>query len=294
MCKISNSLKLIELLVRLQKRVLHDIFGVFAVLRDVLRDTEELPLIFADQRVECRNITSANPFNKGYVGMLLVFSCNRLDGRHGGWLRNSAIRPKHAGSLRLSVKEAFRWANEEFFQNGHPRQPWPFPKALYGTGTTLFSAQPDQAYIGSMSPILSPHPMRRLAQLLATAFCALLAVASVEGKRDDPRPPAPANSTASTPQKTKKPPTHPARSPPTRLLTLRQQESSASSKKRSTASAKKSATTPRGRKKYVSPARTPPARRMPTRSSLPLSPRLNCGRWPSSYPPCARRPRMPV
>ena len=54
--KLRVPLKLIELFIRLQKRVLHHVFGVFAVLRDVLRNPEDLPLVLADQRVVGRDI----------------------------------------------------------------------------------------------------------------------------------------------------------------------------------------------------------------------------------------------
>jgi hypothetical protein len=80
-------LKLIELLVRLQKRVLHYVFGIFAVLRNVLRNPEDLPLVFVNEFVVRRDISAADPLNQGHIGMLLVFACYRLDGRHGGWLR---------------------------------------------------------------------------------------------------------------------------------------------------------------------------------------------------------------
>ncbi len=71
--KFRIPLKLIELLVRLQERVLHDVFSVFAVLRDVLRNPEDLPVVLADELVVRRDIAGADPFNKGYVGMRLVF-----------------------------------------------------------------------------------------------------------------------------------------------------------------------------------------------------------------------------
>jgi hypothetical protein len=56
-------------------------------LRNVLRNPEDLPVVLADQRIVGRDIAAAHPFNQGYVGMRFEFSCNRLDGRHGGWLR---------------------------------------------------------------------------------------------------------------------------------------------------------------------------------------------------------------
>ncbi len=73
-------LKLVELLVCLEKRVLHDVFGVFAVLRDVLRDPEDLPLVLADQGVVGSDIAAANSCDQRHVGMLLVWCRNWLDG----------------------------------------------------------------------------------------------------------------------------------------------------------------------------------------------------------------------
>jgi hypothetical protein len=53
----------------------------------VLRNAEDLALVLADQRIVGRYIPFADPFDQGYVGMRLEFTCNRLDGRHGGWMR---------------------------------------------------------------------------------------------------------------------------------------------------------------------------------------------------------------
>jgi hypothetical protein len=69
-------LKLFELLVRLQERILHHVFSIFAILRDVLSDAKYLALILAHQCVVGRDVPGAHPFNQGYVGMLLVFSCD--------------------------------------------------------------------------------------------------------------------------------------------------------------------------------------------------------------------------
>ena len=81
------SLELVDLFVRLEERILHDIFSVFTVLRDMLRNPEDLPVVLADQRIVGRNIAAAHPVDQGYVGMRFEFSCNRLDGRHESWLR---------------------------------------------------------------------------------------------------------------------------------------------------------------------------------------------------------------
>ena len=99
---------------------------------------------------------------------------------------------------------------------------------------------------------LSSLPRRAAAPLLAAALCALLAVAPVEGKRYDQQASSAGNTAISSTHKAKKPAhssskkhshgtNHPATVP----------KSSASSKR---TSSRRSATSPRGRKKYVSPA----------------------------------------
>src|SRR5580692_2605683 len=84
-------LKLVKLFVGLEERVLHHVFSVFAILRNVLRNAKNLAIVLADELVISRQIPAANPFDQGYVGMLLVL-CYGLDGRHARWLRNSAPR----------------------------------------------------------------------------------------------------------------------------------------------------------------------------------------------------------
>jgi soluble lytic murein transglycosylase len=96
--------------------------------------------------------------------------------------------------------------------------------------------------------------MRAPARLAATALCALLAIAPVEGKRYDQQASASSDATTSASHKTKKPAHPAARKPaPTTPHAATAKKSSVSSNKTSTAS-HRSATTPRGRKKYVSPA----------------------------------------
>jgi len=95
--KFRVPLKLIELLIGFEKRILHYVFGVFAVLRNVLRNPEELPLVLADQRVIGREIPGANPLYEGDIGVLFA---NWLDGRHGNRMRKIAIltRRERSGS----------------------------------------------------------------------------------------------------------------------------------------------------------------------------------------------------
>jgi hypothetical protein len=73
-------LKLVELFVRLQESVLHHVFGVFAVLRNVLRNPEDLPLVLADKRVIRGHIAGADLGYQGHIGMLLVLTRYWLDG----------------------------------------------------------------------------------------------------------------------------------------------------------------------------------------------------------------------
>jgi hypothetical protein len=53
----------------------------------VQRNPENLPLVLANQRIVCGNITTAYPFYQGYVGMLFAFTCYWLDDWHWRWLR---------------------------------------------------------------------------------------------------------------------------------------------------------------------------------------------------------------
>ena len=49
--------KIANALVRLQERVLDDVLGIFAVLRDVLRDPKDVPVVAADQLFKSRVVT---------------------------------------------------------------------------------------------------------------------------------------------------------------------------------------------------------------------------------------------
>ena len=103
MYKISNSFKLVELLVSLEERVLHYIFRVFAILRNVLRDPKDLPVIFTYQCVVRGHVARAHPFNKGDVGMLLVLSWNRSDVRMGVGCGKSTGCPGACARLGTSL-----------------------------------------------------------------------------------------------------------------------------------------------------------------------------------------------
>jgi soluble lytic murein transglycosylase len=95
--------------------------------------------------------------------------------------------------------------------------------------------------------------MRAPARLLATALCALLAVASVEGKRYDQQASSSGPASSSTAHKAKKPAHTSGKPAATTAHPSTAKKSTISSKAGSTAS-HRSPTTPRGRKKYVSPA----------------------------------------
>ena len=60
--------KLVELFVGFQKSVLRDVFGVFAVLGDVLGDAEDLPLVLADELSKGAGVAGAGALDKGNVG----------------------------------------------------------------------------------------------------------------------------------------------------------------------------------------------------------------------------------
>jgi len=47
---------LIQVAVGLQERVLNDIFSVFPVLRNVLRDTKNVAIVSSNQVFECRDV----------------------------------------------------------------------------------------------------------------------------------------------------------------------------------------------------------------------------------------------
>jgi len=85
-------------------------FGVFAVLRNVLRDPEDLPVVLADQRIVRRNIPAAYALYQRHVGMLLVLSCNWLDGCHGSKFRKFVQRtvPLQCNGRRGGEPNGFR------------------------------------------------------------------------------------------------------------------------------------------------------------------------------------------
>jgi len=57
------------------------------VLRDVLRNAVDLPVVLIDERLNGLNVPGARTGNQRYIGVLLVLSY-LLDGSHAGWLRN--------------------------------------------------------------------------------------------------------------------------------------------------------------------------------------------------------------
>lgn len=85
-------MKLVEFLVCLEKCVLDYIFGVFAVLRDVLSDAEDLPVILLDQLLKCVDIAFFRKVDERDVRVnLLGPACGRtcrLDTGGGRWLQN--------------------------------------------------------------------------------------------------------------------------------------------------------------------------------------------------------------
>ena len=72
---------MVELLVRLQKGVLHDVLSILAVLRDVLCDTKDLPVVLLHQRLEGVYIPAPGPLDERYVRMHLFGCAHWFDGR---------------------------------------------------------------------------------------------------------------------------------------------------------------------------------------------------------------------
>jgi hypothetical protein len=67
--KLRVALELVELLVRLQERVLHHILGVFAVLNDVLRNAKNLAIVLLHQLLVRRYIAPPRPLHEQDVRM---------------------------------------------------------------------------------------------------------------------------------------------------------------------------------------------------------------------------------
>src|SRR6185437_16753326 len=65
--KLRVALKLLQLFIRLQEGVLRNVLGVFAVLGDVLRHPENLPLILTYQLLEGRRVPFFRAVNQRNV-----------------------------------------------------------------------------------------------------------------------------------------------------------------------------------------------------------------------------------
>ena len=79
--ELGVALELIEFLVGLEEGILGDVFGVFAVLGNVLGDAKDLPLVLADELGECGCISSAGSLDQSDVGVDL-FNSGCFNGRH--------------------------------------------------------------------------------------------------------------------------------------------------------------------------------------------------------------------
>lgn len=75
-------LELIQLAVRLHEDVLSDVFGVFAILGDVLGDAKDLAVILAHQFFEGGCVAVARSVYQRYVGVDLFYSGLFDDGWH--------------------------------------------------------------------------------------------------------------------------------------------------------------------------------------------------------------------
>jgi soluble lytic murein transglycosylase len=100
-----------------------------------------------------------------------------------------------------------------------------------------------------MNPVLFPLPTHAPARLLAVVLCALMAVAPVEGKRIDEQSPGSSSTTRSHKSKTST-----KKTGETAQHRSTAKKSTSTAAHHSTTAARRSATRPRGKKKYVSPA----------------------------------------
>ena len=105
-----------------------------------------------------------------------------------------------------------------------------------------------------MDQVISPLAVRAPARALATILCALLVVSPVEGKRYDGPGAQQSDSSTTTKPKPKKTPSSAVGKTSTTSHTSSAPKRSATTAHISAASARNSATRPRGKKRYVSPA----------------------------------------
>jgi hypothetical protein len=80
--KLGLPLKLSQVLIRLQERVLHNVFGILAILRDVLRNAENVAVVPLHQLLKRCNVSAASGIDQqrlfaGCFGYVL------FDGFHG-------------------------------------------------------------------------------------------------------------------------------------------------------------------------------------------------------------------
>jgi hypothetical protein len=87
-------------------------------LRNVLRNPEDLAIVFADEFVVRRDVPGLNPLYEGNIGVRLVFVRYGLDGRHGSWLRGILRGVARRRPTRLSVIDGRRRSNEDFRSSG--------------------------------------------------------------------------------------------------------------------------------------------------------------------------------
>ena len=103
--KLGVSLELVQLLVRLEERILRDVFRVLTVLGNVLRYPENLPLILPNQLLKRRRIPLFRALNERYVGVDL-FRRWGLDGWHRQKVRKtrSEIAASRAKADQLGIQ----------------------------------------------------------------------------------------------------------------------------------------------------------------------------------------------
>ena len=135
-----------------------------------------------------------------------------------------------------------------------------------------------------MNPVFSPLPMRAPARLVATALCALLAVAPAEGKRYDQQTSALPTLRPLPRTKRKSPRIQPAKSLHPQPLTPRRPGNPLFHQTKLQLHPTDRRPRRAAEKNMSAPPSAAGARRVPTKSSLPSLPPLNCGPWRSSWP----------
>ena len=103
--ELGVALELVQLFVRLEERILRDVFRVLAVLGNVLRYPENLPFVLPNQLLKRRRVTLFCALYERYVGVDL-FRGWRLDGWHRQKLQLSRLNRRLLAGASLRERRA--------------------------------------------------------------------------------------------------------------------------------------------------------------------------------------------